>query len=155
MVIFHTALHIFQLIQYCKHVDKFAQCDQIRFRDKVFSPLCMAQASHLPTKPFNCISLTENKRDESGSKSHDVSKKDLSHTTGDLTPVCPPLYVRSSTVTTVHFGAPARANEKHHRSRKTFKACEANNTPTQPFQLHLCVLQVSYRILAWHNWKYD
>lgn len=125
MVVLHTALHIFQLIQYRKHVDEFAQRDQICFRHKVLPPLCVAQASHLPTKSFNCISLMGKKKKKQGVKAMTFPGKKASLRNWGW------------------------SNEKHHWSRKMFKACKANEASAQAFQLHLCGLAECYKCHQW------
>lgn len=57
MIIFHTALHVLQLIQDSKHVDELAQSEEIRLRHKVLSPLSMAQALHLAAEPLDGLAL--------------------------------------------------------------------------------------------------
>lgn len=57
MVIFDTALHVLQLIQDSKHVDKLAQGEEIGLRDEVLPPLSVAQALHLAAEPLDSLAL--------------------------------------------------------------------------------------------------
>lgn len=52
MVVLNTALHVLQFVQHSKHVDEFAQCEQVGFWHKVLPPLSMTEALHLTAEAF-------------------------------------------------------------------------------------------------------
>lgn len=57
MIIFDAALHVLELIQDSKHVDEFAQSEEIGLRHKVLPPLSVAQALHLAAEPLDGLAL--------------------------------------------------------------------------------------------------
>lgn len=57
MIIFHTALHVLQLIQDSKHVDELAQSEEIGLRHEVLPPLSVAQALHLAAEALDGLAL--------------------------------------------------------------------------------------------------
>lgn len=57
MVILNAALHVLQFIQHGKHVDEFAQREQVGLRHKVLSPLSMTEALHLTAEALYCFPL--------------------------------------------------------------------------------------------------
>lgn len=61
MIILDATLHVLQLVQYSKHVDKFAQSEQIGFGHKVFPSLCVAQTLHFATETFYGFALERGK----------------------------------------------------------------------------------------------
>lgn len=47
MVVLHAALHVLQFVEHGKHVDEFAQREQVGLWHKVLSPLSVTKALHL------------------------------------------------------------------------------------------------------------
>lgn len=52
VIILNATLHVLQLVQHCKHVDKFAQSEQVGLRHKVLPSLSVTQTLHFTTETF-------------------------------------------------------------------------------------------------------
>lgn len=50
VIILNATLHVLQFVQHCKHVNKFAQSEQVGLRHKVLPPLSVAQTLHFTTE---------------------------------------------------------------------------------------------------------
>ena len=52
VIILDATLHVLQLVQHSKHVNKFAQSEQVGLRHKVLPPLSMTQTLHFAAEAF-------------------------------------------------------------------------------------------------------
>lgn len=50
VIVLDAALHVLEFVQHRKHVDEFAQREQVGLRHKVLPPLSVAQTLHLATE---------------------------------------------------------------------------------------------------------
>lgn len=57
VVILHTALHVLKFIQDCKHIDEFAQGQQVGLGNKIFPSLSMTQSLDLAAEALNSLTL--------------------------------------------------------------------------------------------------
>ena len=64
MVVLDAALHVLQLIQHGEHVDELPEGQQVRFRDKVFPALRVAETADFSTETVDGCTLEGRKRSE-------------------------------------------------------------------------------------------
>lgn len=61
MVVFNAALHVLQLVQHGKHVDKLPEGQQVRLGNKVLPALGVTQTADLAAETIDGCALRENK----------------------------------------------------------------------------------------------
>lgn len=61
VVVFDAALHVLQLVQHGKHVDKLPEGQQVRLGDKVLPALGVTQTADLAAETIDGCALRENK----------------------------------------------------------------------------------------------
>lgn len=57
VIILDATLHVLQFVQHCKHVDEFAQSEQVGLGHKVLPSLSVAQTLHFTTESFDGFAL--------------------------------------------------------------------------------------------------
>lgn len=57
VIILDATFHVLQFVQHCKHVNEFAQSEQVGLRHKVFPSFGVAQTLHFTTEPFYSFPL--------------------------------------------------------------------------------------------------
>lgn len=52
VIVLDATLHVLEFVQHCKHIDEFAQSEQVGLRHKVLPSFSVAQTLHLATESF-------------------------------------------------------------------------------------------------------